>query len=256
MQIENPRPGFRHAATRVIAARMIATRMLAVAMVAAVTLPAAGCHDGPMYGLKAANPFYSMKQWKADEALGPSDHVRRVELHKLVGVMPNLPPERQAYWHDHIRGILDHDPSPEMRRLAIMAAGVSSHPPSRELISTGLRDDSLKVRLATCEVLGRQTDEDAARLLAETAGSTTDLDVRNAALAALANHRSDYAVDALRLALDDRNPATRALAVESLRGATGKDYGDDPTVWIAALDGQAVSEQPVQIADRVKRLFH
>jgi hypothetical protein len=215
-------------------------------------LLAAGCHDGPMYGLKVANPYYSLREWQADEELGPTDHLRRGELNKLVAVMASLPEEKQAVWFTHLRGILDHDASPEMRRLAILAAGRSKLPDSAELIQRGLKDDSLKVRLASCRVLGDRTDPESTRLLAETAGSTSDVDVRNAALAALANHRSPIAVDALKLALDTRDPATRSLALESLRGATGKDYGDDPQVWIAALEGkEPTAEPPTRLADRL-----
>jgi len=59
----------------------------------------------------------------------------------------------------------------------------------------------------------------------------------------------------LRLALADRNPATQNLAIASLRGATGKDYGDDPDTWIAALDGKPTEERPTRFADRVRGLF-
>ncbi len=227
-----------------------------VLAVATVLLLIAGCHDGPLYGLKAANPYYSMKQWKADEALGTTDHVRRAELTKLVRVMPTLPAERQAYWTEHLRQVMEHDTSPEMRRLAILACGTTHLPQSSELLAAGMKDESLKVRLATCDVLGRRDDAESLRLLAETAGSTTDVDVRNAAYAALGNHRDPMATEALRLALEDRDPATRSLAVESLRRCTGKNYGDDPEVWLAALSGQDVPEQPVQIAERVKNLFY
>jgi len=215
-----------------------------------------GCHDGPMYGMKAANPFYSLKQWKADEAYGTTDHVRRQELNKLANMMQTLPPERQVYWFSHLQGVMEHDESPEMRRLAVLAAGSSSLPQSAELIARGLKDDSLKVRLTACDMLGnRPRDPESTRLLAEIAGSTSDLDVRNAAYAALGKHQNKVAVDSLRLALDDRDPATRSLAVASLRGSTGKNYGDDPQSWIAALDGQDVPEQSVKLAERVKNLI-
>jgi len=231
------------------------TPRLRIVWVSLGLLGMGGCHDGPMYGLKAANPFYSLKQWKEDESFGPTDHVRRAELTKLVKTIPSLPPERQSYWHSHLRGVMDHDESPEMRRLAVMAAGESQIPQSAEILRDGLKDESLKVRLTACQMLGNRNDGESARLLAETAGSTTDLDVRNAAYAALGNHQGKVAVDTLRLALDDRDPATRSLAVKSLRGSTGKNYGDDPQLWIAALDGQDVPEQPVQIAERLKGLI-
>lgn len=224
-------------------------------LVVAVLSVTVGCHDGPLYGLKVANPYYSLHQWQKDEQLGPTDHVRRAELTKLAKAMPSLPVERQQRWHTHLEAIFEHDASPEMRRLAIQAAARSSVPESAQLIRQGLQDDSLKVRLAACEALGERPDEASARLLAETAGSTSDTDVRNAALAALSRHRVPVAVDALRSALDSRDPATRELAIKSLRGATGKDYGDDPQVWIAALDGQPTPERQPQIADRIRGML-
>lgn len=226
------------------------------ALLTAALMALTGCHDGPMYGLKAANPYYSMKQWKADEALGTTDHVRRQELTKLVNVMPKLPPERQAYWFEHLRQVMEHDQSPEMRRLAVLACGTLTHPQASELLADAVKDESLKVRLAACEVLGQRPDEQSTRLLAQTAGSTTDVDVRHAAYEALGKHRGEMAVEALRMGLEDRNPATRSLAVASLRTSTGKNYGDDPQVWIAALGGQDVPEQRVQIADRLKQLIY
>lgn len=227
-----------------------------VLAVCAALPPLAGCHDGPLYGLKTMNPYYSMKQWKADEALGPTDHVRRKELAKLVDVMPKLPPERQAYWTEHLRQVMEHDASPEMRRLAVLASGKLQTPGASAILASGIKDESLKVRLATCEVLGNRSDSESTRLLAETAASTTDTDVRNAAYAALGNHRGPVAVEALRLALENRDPATRSLAVQSLRNTTGKNYGDDPDAWLAALNGQDVPEQPVQIAERLKQMIY
>ncbi len=94
-----------------------------------------------------------------------------------------------------------------------------------------------------------------ARLLVATLGTDTSEDVKHSAMAAMGNHKNQAAIDSLRLALPDRNPATRDLAMESLRGATGKNYGDDPEVWIAALDGTPTEEAPVRFADRVRNLF-
>jgi HEAT repeat protein len=88
-------------------------------------------------------------------------------------------------------------------------------------------------------------------MLASTIGTETNDDVRNAAISALANHKSPIAVDSLRTALRDRNPATQTLVIDSLRSATGKNYGDDPQVWIAALDGKPTGEVETKIAERV-----
>ena len=92
-------------------------------------------------------------------------------------------------------------------------------------------------------------------MLAETAGSTTDQDVRKAAFAALGKHKGSVATDALKIALEDRDPSTRDIAMRSLKTSTGKNYGDNPETWIAALQGKEVKEQPVRIAERIENLI-
>lgn len=228
-------------------------------LICAVVIMAApmvmGCQDGPLYALKAANPYYTMNEWKKDEVIGVTDHERRSQLATLTESIGTMSPDRQAYWTGHLQQMIEKDDSPEMRRLAVRAAGNLRAPSAMALIEKGLDDESMKVRMEACESLGRQTGDDAIRMLAATMGTETDQDVRHAAMSALANHKSPIAVDSLRVALNDRNPATRSLAMESLRGATGKNYGDDPQVWIAALDGKPVDEPETRIADRIRDLF-
>lgn len=216
---------------------------------------AMGCQDGPLYALKAANPYYTMNEWKKDEAIGVTDHERREQLASLTESIGSMSPDRQSYWTGHLQQMIEKDDSPEMRRLAVRAAGNLRAPSAMALIEKGLDDESMKVRMEACESLGRRTGDDAIRMLAATLGTETDQDVRHAAMSALANHKSPIAVDSLRVALNDRNPATRSLAMDSLRGATGKNYGDDPQVWIAALDGKPVNEPETRIADRIRDLF-
>ena len=214
-----------------------------------------GCQDGPLYALKAANPYYSMKEWKEDASFGVTDHERRTQLSDLAENMDQLPEDRQKYWSEHLEQLIDNDESPEMRRLAIRAAGQMNDPSSIVLIEKGLDDESFKVRMEACQALGEQDNEEVTRLLAATVGTETNQDVKHAAMKALAGQSTPTAVDSLKLALTDRNPATRDLAMDSLRGATGKDYGDDPEVWIAALDGKPTEERPTRFADRVRQIF-
>lgn len=216
---------------------------------------AAGCHDGPLYGLKVINPYYSQKQWKEDEKYGITDHQRKQELVKLVDSLPSLPKQRQEYWLKNLDQIMEHDESADMRRTAVMAAGQLNDATADEIVRKGLKDESVKVRLACCETLGNRTDAEATRMLAETAGSSTDQDVRRQAFASLGKHKGPLATDALKIALEDRDPATRSIAMKSLRSTTGKNYGNDPDVWIAALQGKAVEEQPVRFAERIESMI-
>lgn len=217
-------------------------RHTTIALLASAVLLTCGCHDGPLYALKAANPYFSLREWKADEALGVSDHVRRKELAGLASSIGSLPKNRQAYWAGHLEKIMQNDPSADMRHLAVNAAGKMTATDPTRLIQMGLDDDNAKVRMAACRALGRRKEPAAPSLLAQTAGADSNEDVRQAAIDALANHKSPVAIESLRNALRDRNPATRDLAMESLRDATGKNLGTTPQEWIDAL--QTPANQP------------
>lgn len=224
-------------------------------MVALVCCALSGCQDGPLYALKTANPYYSMGEWKRDAAIGVTDHERRKELALLAETIDQMPANKQQFWMGHLNQMIENDESPEMRRLAIRAAGRLRDPSAMAMLERGLDDDSVKVRMEACESLGRMTGEEAARTLAATVGTETSEDVRHAALEALASHKNQIAVDSLKIALSDRNPATRDLAVQSLKGATGKNYGEDPQVWIAALEGKPTQQVETRFAERVREIF-
>lgn len=215
----------------------------------------AGCQDGPMYALKTVNPYFVMKEWREDSAIGITDHERRTQLQSLASSIGRLPAERQNYWSTHLEQLMESDPSAEMRRIAVQAAGNMTDGSAVAIIEKGLDDDIAKVRMEACRALAKRTDESSSRMLAAVIGTDTDADVKHAAMAALGNHRNAIATDSLRLALQNRNPATRDLAIRSLKGSTGKDYGSDPEVWIAALDGKPVEERPAGFTDRLRSFF-
>ncbi|QDV64534.1 HEAT repeat protein [Crateriforma conspicua] len=197
---------------------------------------APGCHDGPLYALKKVNPYFVMKEWRDDRQLGITDFERHQELQDVAGGIARMTADRQQYWLSELDKIYEHDPSAEMRRLAVVAAGRADEANGLDLLRKGLDDDDFKVRMEACRGLGKRGDEEAARLLATTVNADPDDDVRNSAIAALGRFQSPVAVDALRIALNDSDPSTQRLAVNSLRDATGKDFGDQPQEWIAALD--------------------
>ncbi len=233
----------------------VCARSVAIIVVGLGVMVTTGCQDGPLYALKAANPYFSMREWKEDELIGPTDHKRRHEMMNLAASMKSLPRERQTYWISHLEQVMKNDQSVEMRRLAVNAAGHIDEAAALSIIQDGLKDESTKVRMEACRALSRQKTDESARLLAETLGSETETDVRHAAMESLATYKTPIAVDALRVALADRNPATRSLAVSTLRDSTGKDYGDDPQVWIAVLDGKTPEPAEEKIAQRIMNLF-
>jgi HEAT repeat protein len=228
---------------------------LSLAIVALAVTVFTGCQDGPLYALKTANPYFVYNEWRSDSELGVTDHRRRVELLSLAESIDELPRDRQQFWAGHLKQVMENDPSSEMRRIAVNAAGNLTEADSTPVIRLGLDDTSEKVRMEACRALGNRTDDHAAGMLVAVVGSETNKDVRHAAMRALGNHRGAKAVDALRLALSHRDPATRDLAMDSLKSVTGKNYGDDPAVWIAALNGEPVDEQPTRIAGWIREFF-
>jgi hypothetical protein len=176
-------------------------RLAVLIGVLAVIGPISGCHDGPLYAIKAANPYYVMGDWKQDKERGVTDYQRREELIDLADSIGTMPADRQQVWAEHLGALLENDQSPEMRRLAIQTAGNLNAVPSIALIEKGLDDDSVKVRMEACRALASKTtmksdqSSEAVRMLASTIGTETNDDVRNAAISALANHKSPIAVD-------------------------------------------------------------
>jgi HEAT repeat protein len=79
--------------------------------------------------------------------------------------------------------------------------------------------------------------EQAVTELGRTLASDTDLDVRMAAARALGTFNDRAAIESLGVALDDPDPALQYCAIQSLRTATGRDYGGDVAAWRQAAQG-------------------
>lgn len=226
-------------------------------LVAVCCLLCAGCHDGPLYALKHANPYF-VRQWKQDEALGTTDYQRKQELELLVRTVPSMTPAERSSWLVHLEKIVDNDPSPDMRHLALRAAESIEGAAALELVEGRLDDDSLKVRMAACDILGKRPEPEAATVLARVAGESTNLDIRQAALRALGGHGGPVAKDSLKLALQDRDPAIRLAAMQSLQQVTGQtDLGtSDPQAWVAYLEGQTdTAGSSRSLGQRMRDLF-
>ena len=82
-----------------------------------------------------------------------------------------------------------------------------------------------------------------------------DIDVRLAAAEALGKIKSPEAVQAIRVALDDRDPALQYAGVQSMKSITGQDYGPDVQAWrqVAAGGTPPAAETP-SLAERLRRV--
>ena len=218
---------------------VILARLSLVLGLSVSLLGVSGCHDGPMFALKQANPFYSMGQWKADQRLGPTDAKRAAELRKLVASIGSMSPEDQQTWVDQMAKIMEYDQSPYMRELAVRAAARANSPNAIAVIETGLDDDEFKIRMVAADSLAKRPEPKAVELLAKTVSSESNKDVRLAAIKSLGTHQGQQATDALKLALEEPDLAYRYATIASLRSVTGKDAGNEPAAWVAMLDSDA-----------------
>ncbi len=106
-----------------------------------------GCQDRPLYALKVANPYYSMREWKNDETIGITDHQRREQLSGLADTMASLPAGATEFWSGQLKQMIENDQSAEMRRLAVHATGEIKADSALAIIELGLDDESMKVRM-------------------------------------------------------------------------------------------------------------
>ena len=79
--------------------------------------------------------------------------------------------------------------------------------------------------------------------------------MRLAAAEALGNIKSPDAIQALTVALDDRDPAMQYAGVQSMKSITGKDYGGNVQTWRQVAAGQTPPPIPApSIAERMRRV--
>ncbi len=139
------------------------------------------------------------------------------------------------------------DGQPKIVKMAILkalgriesAAGVGG-------LQTALQDPDGDVRVEACRSLAKINSADAMGLLAGAVQNDQDPDVKLAAVKGLARYRDPRAVQALGVALDDRDPAVQYVAMQSLEKVTGKDLGPDVRQWkeVAQNPAAIFAERP------------
>jgi hypothetical protein len=202
-----------------------------------LTLPVffAGCADGPLYGLKKMNPVIT-KQWKTDQELGPTYVQRLEEIQRLRSQIRSMPMDEQVEWLESIEQLVGNDPSPEMRRQAVLALSGLPQQQADEILSNACKDESEKVRLAACEVLSAPPNPTRLSLLEKLAKEDESMAVRIAAVERFGDFSSDQALAPLEEALRDKSPAIQFAAVQSLARTTGLKMSASVAQWRDYLD--------------------
>ncbi len=178
------------------------------------------------------------------------------EVDALRASAGSLSVEQQRHWSGELKHILETHDNPLLRANAVDTLAAFSVPESNDGLRVALKDKDSSVRVAACRAWGRRSDKEAIERLAEVLGSDTDLDVRIGAARELGRFPDPLAYQALGLALQDRDPALQYRAVESLKQASGKNYGNDLNAWQTFAQGQNPGpEYTPSLAERFWELF-
>lgn len=156
---------------------------------------------------------------------------------------------------DQLARQMQVEPDALVRQAVVNAIAEFRTPMSQQVLEAGLADQNEAVRMACCQALGRRGEAASVPKLDQALRSDKNIDVRLAAAAALGNIKSPDAIQALAVALDDRDPALQYAGVQSMKSITGQDYGPDVQAWRqAAAGGAAPSPSTPSLAERLRRI--
>jgi len=163
------------------------------------------------------------------------------------------PEQRQIT--DQLARQMQVEPDPLVRYAVVDAIAEFRTPMAQQVLEAGLADQDVAVREACCRALGRRGETSAVASLANALKNDKEIDVRLAAAEALGNIKSPEAIQAVAVALDDRDPALQFVGVQSMRSITGKDYGPNVEAWrTVAAGGTPPAPETPSIAERIKRV--
>ncbi len=214
----------------------------------------AGCAEGPLWRLGAFNP-YARQQWKEEEELVSSRYSHIDRLRSLSTQWPSMNEEQQQHMSTELAALFQDTDDSMVRREIVFTLAQVPTAAAAEVLQKAQSDQSEDVRIAVCQAWQRRGGPEAIQALAETLGSDTDIDVRLKATEALADFRDPVAVRALGVALDDKDPALQYRAMQSLRSATGRDFGNNSVAWREYLRGGNPPDQPESLVQKLYEWF-
>jgi HEAT repeat protein len=213
-----------------------------------------GCADGPFGQLTALNPYYR-DQWEKDERAGPTFHTPLAELRAIRRNPTGLSPEEQRRLIPTLADIVQNSTNTIVRAEATLALAEFPAPETIPALQVAIHDEDPDVRMAACNAWGRRGGPEALDALSQTVSDDSDTDVRLAATAELAEFRDQQTVQALAVALNDKDPALQHRAVQSLKSVSGQDYGDNVPAWRDYVEGRSpVLPEPPTIAERLRAI--
>ena len=181
----------------------------------------------------------------------PSMRADALEQFAMRSTGVDSPEQRQIT--DQLARQMQVEPDPLVRQAVVKAITEFRTPMAHQVLEAGLADEDTAVRVACCHALGRRGDAMSVAPLANSLRTDEDIDVRLAAAEALGQTKSPQAIQALIVALDDRDPALQYAGVQSMKAITGEDYGPDVQTWRhVAAGGTPPPREAPSVAERLR----
>jgi hypothetical protein len=216
-----------------------------------------GCADGPVPELRAMNPWVR-EQWAADEKEVVTYHRKVADLAALRSQASKLPPAERDYVATQLAQRLAEEKSQVLRIELVRTLAEFPTETAQAAVVHSLTDEAASVRVAACKAIGRQPAQAGFQALSQAVQNDADLDVRIAATKELGNFKGFAAPQALRPALDDRDPALQLAAMRSLETLTGRtEYRNSAVAWRQFLDGgNPTAPPPPTLAEMVRQYWN
>lgn len=223
-----------------------------------LVVPTTGCISKPNWTLPSLptpnlasrfNPFQRFKQSR-----DPSSVDR---LRGLAGQVADMDTQQQQNLVRDLAARFASERNPYVRSEILRVLGELKSTAATNVLRQALQDDAPDVRVAACEILGKQTRPEAIDLLAATLSTDQDLDVRLAATRALGGFEEPPATEALAVAVNDADPALQFRGVQSLRSSSRADVGNRLSVWRRFIQRREpeYTEPPTLLAAEPRAVF-
>ena len=189
-----------------------------------------GCSEGMLWRTGYISPW-ARKKWAEEDQIAESLFSKRERLRELVQQTKDgqADPNRTA---ELLSQIALKNQVVLLRIEAVENLGEINSPVAIKGLQTAIKDPNADVRLAAVKSWAKKKSAaESVVALQSVVGTDTNLDVRIAATKALGEFEGPQAIEALSMAIKDRDPAIILSATESLGQVTGMDYGGDVGKW-------------------------
>lgn len=188
-----------------------------------------------------SSPFgWGIKDDPADLAkYGPNPAQRREEIRRLARYSQEMSDSEKQLTANKLTQQLKDEQDPLLRIEILKVLATLQSPVAYEGLRSGLYDSEPRVRVMAIETLVVGKDPKAVEELGDLIVRDRELDVRLAATKALQGFDSPEARKALLPAVQDRDPALRYVAIQSLKEHSKVDYGGDASKWEAYAMGES-----------------